>query len=411
MAEIIPFRGLLYDTNRVRIEDVVAPPYDIISPEYREALYMQSPFNVVRVDFGKDEPDDTQTNNKYTRARDFLDGWIRDGVVVRSGHPSFYVYEIRYSIEETQKRLLGFLCLVKIEEFGKGSVYPHECTHAKPKQDRLNLMRSCHANTSPIFALYKSSGRRIAEVLSAVTRTDPYISATDISGDVHRLWQIDHRDSIEAIMGEMRDKAIFIADGHHRYETAFEFYRENSSQSTPAGSPPFGHVLMFLADMRDEGLTILPTHRLLRTIPPEMDSILSRSFKTQAVSDDFDIRKTLSGKPRSFGFFRRGSPTWQILSYDENVACDICDDLRQTDVIILHELILKKIADTAEIGYEMDVGRALDNVRSGAYRAAFFLNPTRVEDVERAALSSFRMPPKSTYFYPKLLTGLVMNKW
>jgi len=411
MAEIIPFRGLLYDTNRVRIEDVLAPPYDIISPEYREALYMQSPFNVVRVDFGKDEPDDTQTNNKYTRARDFLDGWIRDGVIMRSGHPSFYVYEIRYSIEETRKRLLGFLGLVKIEEFGKGSVYPHECTHAKPKQDRLNLMRSCHANTSPIFALYKSSGRRIAEVLSAVTETDPYISAKDISGDVHRLWQIDHRDSIELIVGEMRDKAIYIADGHHRYETAFEFYRENSSQSTPAGSPPFGYVLMFLADMRDEGLTILPTHRLLRTIPPDMDSILSRYFKTQAVSDDFDIRKTLSGKPRSFGFFRRGSPTWQILSYDENMACDICDDLRQTDVIILHELILKKIADTSEIGYEMDVRRALEHVRSGAYRAAFFLNPTRVEDVERAALSSFRMPPKSTYFYPKLLTGLVMNKW
>jgi uncharacterized protein (DUF1015 family) len=248
-------------------------------------------------------------------------------------------------------------------------------------------------------------------MLSAVTMTEPYISATDISGDVHRLWQVDHGDSIEVIIGEMRDKAIFIADGHHRYETAFEFYREKSLQGTPASSAPFGHVLMFLSDMRHEGLTILPTHRLLKTIPQDMDRVLSRYFKTQAVSDDFDIRKILSGKQRSFGFFRRGSPVWQILSYDENIVCDICNDLRQTDVIILHELILKKIADTTEIGYEMDVGRALDNVRSGAYRAAFFLNPTRVEDVERAALSSFRMPPKSTYFYPKLLTGLVMNKW
>lgn len=411
MAEIIPFRGLLYDTSRVRIEDVLAPPYDIISPEYREALYMQNPFNIVRVDFGMEEPGDDEMNNKYTRARYYLDEWMRAGVMVRSERPSFYVYEVNYRIDAVRKRLLGFLGLVKLEELGKGNVYPHECTHSKPKRDRLSLMRSCEANTSPIFSLYKGPCRRTADILSAVTLTEPYISATDISGDIHRLWHIDDEGNIGSIREEMRDRAIFIADGHHRYETALEFYREASLRDDLSGSQPSAHVLMFLADMLDEGLTILPTHRLLKKLPRDIDSILARYFKTRTVSDDFDIRKILSGKERSVGFFRRGNPTWQILSYRDEDVHEISDDLRRTDVVILHELVLKKIADTTEIGYEMDIGRALRNVQNGEYSAAFFLNPTRVEDVEKAALSLFRMPPKSTYFYPKLLTGLVINKW
>jgi uncharacterized protein (DUF1015 family) len=411
MAEIIPFNGILYDTEKVQVEDVLAPPYDIITPEYREALYMQSPYNIVRIDFGKEEPGDGEVRNKYTRARAYLDAWMKEGIFHRSSKPSFYAYEIGYGMEGIRKRLLGFLGLVKLEELGKGSVYPHECTHSKPKLDRLNLMRACDANTSPIFALYKSSNDRIAGILSNIFNAKPSIEAADISGDVHRLWQIDHDEDIQAIRHELLDKAIFIADGHHRYETAYEFYRERSLFKSPTSDCPFDHVLMFLSDMLDEGLTILPTHRLLKTIPGDIESILSKYFSTEIITQDFDIRKILSGKKRAFGFFRKGNTGWQILTYKDADVCEICDDLRQTDVIILHELVLKKIADTTEIGYEMDVKRALDRVNNGEYRAAFFLNPTRVEDVEKAALSSFRMPPKSTYFYPKLLTGLVINRW
>ena len=411
MAEIIPFNGILYDTEKVQVEDVLAPPYDIITPEYREALYMQSPYNVVRIDFGKEEPGDGEIRNKYTRARAYLDAWMKEGIFHRSSKPSFYAYEIGYEMEGIRKRLLGFLGLVKLEELGKGSVYPHECTHSKPKLDRLNLMKACDANTSPIFALYKSSNDRIARILSNIFNAKPSIEAADISGDVHRLWQIDHDGDIQAIRHELLDKAIFIADGHHRYETAYEFYRERSLLKSPTSDCPFDHVLMFLSDMLDEGLTILPTHRLLKTIPGDIESILSKYFSTEIITQDFDIRKILSGKKRAFGFFQKGNTGWKILTYKDADVCEICDDLRQTDVIILHELVLKKIADTTEIGYEMDVKRALDRVNNGDYRAAFFLNPTRVEDVEKAALSSFRMPPKSTYFYPKLLTGLVINRW
>jgi uncharacterized protein (DUF1015 family) len=411
MAKIIPFRGILYNVFRVSMEDVLAPPYDIISPEYREALYMQSPYNIVRIDFGKEKQGDNEHENKYTRAREYLDTWIKEGVFIRSEKPSFYVYGMSYTIHGLRKRLLGFLGLVKLEELGKGSIYPHECTHSKPKQDRLNLMRSCEANTSPIFSLYKSSEGKISDILSKVSMRKPYIESADIAGDVHRIWQIDDSEEIEIIKKELQDKAVFIADGHHRYETAFEFYKEMSARETSTNTRPFDHVLMFLANMLNEGITILPTHRLLKEIPENMDGMLSEYFEIEPVHNDLDIRKGLSDKSRVFGFFLRGNDTWHILTYKGGNLSEIHPDLREIDVIILHELILKKILHTSEIGYEMDINRALDKVKSGEFSAAFFLNPTRVEDVEKSALSLIRMPPKSTYFYPKLLTGLVINKW
>ena len=411
MAKIIPFRGILYNVSRVSAEDVLAPPYDIITPEYREALYMQSPYNIVRIDFGKEKTGDNETDNKYTRARKYLDTWLEEGVLIRSEKPSIYAYEMSYTINGARKRLLGFLGLVKLEELGKGSIYPHECTYSKPKQDRLNLMKSCKSNTSPIFSLYKSPEGRISNILTKVSTTKPYMESVNIAGDLHRLWQIDDAGEIEMIRQELEDKAIFIADGHHRYETAFEYYKETSAKETPTSAGPFDHVLMFLANMVDEGLTILPTHRLLKEIPGNIDTVLSEFFEVENVEDDFRIGKKLSGKKRVFGFFRRGDDIWHVLKYKGGDLSEIHPDLRDIDVIVLHELVLRKILKTAEIGYEMDIQRALEKVRSGEFDAAFFLNPTRVEDVEKAALSSVRMPPKSTYFYPKLLTGLVINKW
>jgi len=411
MAKIIPLKGLLYNVSRVSVEDVLAPPYDIITPEYREALYMQSPYNIVRIDFGKEEKEDNETENKYTRAGGYLDAWIKEGVFIRSEKPSFYAYEMSYAIDGVKKHLLGLLGLVKLEELGKGSIYPHECTHSKPKQDRLNLMRSCGANTSPIFSLYKSSEGRISGILSKVSAAKPYIESADITGDVHRLWQINDTEWIETIKQELEDKAVFIADGHHRYETAFELYKEMSAIESPTSARPFDHVLMFLANMLDEGITILPTHRLLKKIPEDMNEVLSECFEIEYVKNDLDIKKRLSGGEHVFGFLQTGSNVWSLLKYKSGNLSEVLPDLREIDVVILHELILKKILNTTEIGYEMDVNKAIDKVKNGEFSAAFFLNPTRVEDVERSALSSVRMPPKSTYFYPKLMTGLVMNKW
>jgi len=412
MAEIIPFRGLLYDVSKVSIEDVLAPPYDIITPEWRESLYKKSPHNVVRIDFGEEKPGDNETENKYTRAKKCFDVWIKDGVLGRSDKPSFYAYEMIYTIHEMRKRTLGFLCLVKLEDLGKGSIYPHECTHSRPKQDRLNLLEACEANTSPIFSLYKSSADGISNILSGITLTRPHLQAADMSGNLHRLWQIDRTEEIKIIKQELADKSVFIADGHHRYETSFEYSRASSvKKATSSDRKPYDYTLMFLANMMDEGITILPTHRLIREIPGNIHGTLSRYFEIETIANDFDIRKRLSNRKNAFGFFRTREKVWHILTYRGRNLSEVHPDLKEIDVIILHELIFKKILVDSEIGYEMDIAKALEQVNKGEYAAAFFLNPTRVEDVEKSAHSSMRMPPKSTYFYPKLLTGLVLNKW
>jgi uncharacterized protein (DUF1015 family) len=412
MAEIIPFRGLLYDVSRVSIEDVLAPPYDIITPEWRESLYAKSPHNIVRIDIGREEPGDNETENKYTRAKRWFNVWIKDGVLTRSRKPSFYAYEIIYTIDGVRKRLPGFLGLVKLEELGKGSIYPHECTHSNPKRDRLSLLEACEANTSPIFSLYKSSADGISRILSRITLTRPYLQAADISGNLHRLWQIDRTEEIETIKQELADKAVLIADGHHRYETSFEYQREMSAKKASSSHrKSYDYTLMFLANLMDEGITILPTHRLIKKIPKEIHGMISRYFEVETVANDFDIRTRLSGRKNVFGFFRKQEKVWHILTYRGGNLSEVRPDRRGIDVITLHEMIFKKILLNAEIDYEMDVAKALDRVNHGEYEAAFFLNPTRIEDVEISALSSMRMPPKSTYFYPKLLTGLVLNQW
>lgn len=412
MAEIIPFRGFLYDTSKVSLGDVVAPPYDVITNEGRELLYQRNPYNIVRVDFGKEEPGDGERENKYFRARRYLDAWIKAGVLRRSDKPSIYAYEMMYTLQGTQKRLLGFLCLVKLEELGKGSIYPHECTHANPKQDRLNLLKACKANTSPIFSLFRSQGDGISKILSRSTFEMPLLEATDSSGNLHRLWAIDEIESVEIVKQELSDKTIFIADGHHRYETSLEYRRVMSAKKTSdSDENPFDYTLMFLANLQDEGLTILPTHRLIKHIPNDIHERISKYFEIETITRDFDIRKRLSRRKNAFGFFRRQEKAWRILTYRGQNLSNILPEVRKIDVFILHELIFKKILSNAEIGYEMDIPKVLDLVNHGAYEAAFFLNATRVEDVERSALSSLRMPPKSTYFYPKLLTGLILHKW
>lgn len=412
MAEIIPFRGFLYNVSKISIEEVLAPPYDIITPEWQESLYQKSPYNIVRIDFGKEESGDHETENRYIRAKRYLNQWVREGILIQSDQPSFYAYEIIYHLYGHRKHLVGLLGLVKLEELGKGTIYPHECTHSNPKQDRLNLLRVCEANTSPIFSLYKSSDNRISGILSQITLTKPYLQATDFSGNLHRLWQIDSKGNIELIQKELADKAVFIADGHHRYETSFEYWRAMStSERSSSDKKPYDYTLMFLANMMDEGITILPTHRLVKEVPEDIEERLLRYFDTERVVSDFDIRGRLLGRKNAFGFFKKGERRWSILTYRGQDLSEIHPNVREIDVIILHEMIFKKILPDAEIGYEMDMTKAVDRVNQGEFGAAFFLNPTRVEDVEKAALSSMRMPPKSTYFYPKLLTGLVLNKW
>ncbi|HET6513854.1 MAG TPA: DUF1015 domain-containing protein [Thermodesulfovibrionales bacterium] len=405
MTEVIPFTGILYNASRVSGDDVVAPPYDIITPELRELLYQKSPYNIVRIDAGAEASGDHEGENKYLRAASFLKEWLSEGILVRSERPCFYAYEMSYQAPEGLRRTCGLFGLVRLEELGKG-VYPHEETHSKPKIDRFNLMAACEANTSPIFSLYNSPARMASGVIERVARREPYLHALDIQGASHRLWIIDNGEDIGIIRSDLAGKSIVIADGHHRYETALEYQR---LKGRTASSEPRDYVLMFLANIADGGLTILPTHRIVRYNEDNALEILSRRFEIESVPADDDITVLIGGRTQVFGFCRKGDSSQYLLRYTGGELKGIPPALKGLDVTILHELILKELLTVSAILYEMDASEARRRVRSGDYDAVFFVNPTRVEDVERVALSVTRMPPKSTYFYPKVMTGFVIN--
>lgn len=416
MAHIIPFKGLLYNPEKVSGDDVTAPPYDVITPDYKEVLYRKSPYNIVRIDFGKEMDGDNGAGNKYTRARDFLEQWVREGILVRDEDPSFYGYEIDYLYAGERKQLKGILALVKIEELGKG-IYPHEETHSKPKADRLNLMKSCFANISPIYSLYNSPDKIASTILSGLHEA-PFISGTDADGARHSIFKITDKSQIESIVAELYDKPIFIADGHHRYEVALEFKKEMESKEGPpqAGQPnsgPWDYVMMFLANMADEGITILPAHRLVRG--------LKENDIFEKLESEFDITRlpetvpdpralTFEGK-NVFGLYMDKGRHCYILKYKRDGLSDLPPALKCLDVVVLHELILGRDLGITDIAYEMDINEAVGRVRKGDFDGVFLLNPTGIGDVERVALSNLRMPPKSTYFYPKVLTGLVINSF
>ena len=412
MAEVVPFKGVLFNVPKVSKssgEELLAPPYDIITPEYQQELYDKSPYNIVRVDFGKKEPGDSEKENRYTRAKAFLECWIREEVLVRSSSPSLYAYEIAYAIKGVQQTLRGVLGLVRLEALGKGNIHPHEYTHSKPKKDRMDLMRYCEANVSPIFSLYNASEKKTSRLLAETSRTRSYIEAKDADGAVHRLWHIEDRTAVDTITAELQGKAIFIADGHHRYETALDYQKEMRKKEGHADGPrPYDYVLMFLANMADEGLTILPTHRLVKDLPHDVLDLLTADFEIQEMQESDDITATIAGKRDVYGLYAGGS-TWHCLSYKGEGIHGVPAALKDLDVTVLHDLIFKQLLDIETVSYEMDVQKSLQAVRSGEFKAAFFLNPTGVYDVERVALASLRMPPKSTYFYPKLMTGMVMH--
>ena len=411
MAEVVPFRGIFYNTAKVSGGEVMAPPYDIITPELRDALYRKSPYNIARIDSGMENPGDNETENKYLRAAGYLGGWMREGILLQSTDPCFYAYEMDYQAEGMRKRLRGFFGLVRLEELGKG-VYPHEETHSKPKVDRLRLLSACEANTSPIFSLYHSHGKKASGAVRRIVTTKPYIESEDSDGAVHRLWVMEEEGDLMAINNDLADKAIYIADGHHRYETALEYQRSMREKTGGlSGTEPFNYVLMFLTNIADGDITILPAHRIIRYPGKKILDLLSGYFETKTIPLEDDIIGVMRGKDQTLGLYQKGENHYHLLKYKGDGMKEMHPAVKGLDVTILHELILKGLLGVSSVQYEMDSSLAQRMVREGEYDAAFYLNPTRVEDVERVALSSMRMPPKSTYFYPKVMTGFIINSF
>jgi uncharacterized protein (DUF1015 family) len=405
MVDVMPFRGIRYGTGD--LAKVVAPPYDVISGEERDEYYSAHENNVVRLILGKEFPGDDQKNNRYTRAGEYLEIWIKSGVLKQDREPSIYIYEQEYCHREEKKILRGFIALVRIEE---GAILPHEETLSKPIADRLKFMRATNANLCPIYALYSDENKTLEPALEVKQKP-----AVDVKFDGirHKVWKVSDAAAIKKVKKEMKDKKLFIADGHHRYKTALAFRNESGMHD---------YVMMFLTNMDSGGITILPAHRVVRiSNTSKLENKIRRYFNSAVLkfgrkNKNAKIKEMLEEMERQdskhiFGMYSGGTEFRLLILKDEKILDRIIKgksrEWKRLDVAILHVLLLNR---EEKIEYVIDEKKAIQVIDEGRYNVAFFLNPTKVEQVKKIALANERMPGKATYFYPKLLTGLVLNK-
>ena len=416
MAEIEPLRALHYDLRKTGgLQNVVAPPYDVIDSEQRARLAARSPYNAVKIDLPTgDDP--------YEVAARTLAKWRADQVVVQDDTPALWALGQDYTGPDGQRRTRrGFLARVRVDEYGAGRIRPHERTHPGPKQDRLELTRATRANLSPIFSLFSDPAGAAWQALEPVTAGPPWGEATDDDGTVHRIWRVADQNAIARVKDALGDKELLIADGHHRYETARVYADEIG------GDGDHRYVLMYLVALEDPGLTVFPTHRLLKDLQPaQQDSLASairRDFDLQELDNTADLAppEARDGELR-MGYidshFRRPFMlTLKDASIADAALPQHAEPYRRLDTAVLEALILKgalqmtdeDIDHLAGLGYARDFVHALELIETAAYDAAFFMAPTPVERVRDVAATGESMPPKSTYFFPKVPSGLVFN--
>lgn len=423
MAEIRAFHALRYDVEKAgRIEDLACPPYDIISDEQREEFLARNPRNVIRLELPKGE-------DPYGGAGRTLAQWLDEGVLKTDMDPGLYIYEQEFLTQVDKgepRRLRGLICRVKLEEFAAGVVLPHEETLSKAKEDRFRLMEATNCNFSQIYALYQDQGHVTRKRLDHLAQTcAPRYNFSD--GLVtHRLWVVNDPEAIAAIQEDFAGRKLYIADGHHRYETALNYRRHLSEQGAlcPGGS----FVMMMLADMGDEGLVVFPTHRLVRGLAGfDCQAMLRQSeawFAVEPVNGREEAQRYLDAaySRGEHAFACYDGVKWHGLTLKdpavmEKLLPEASGAYRGLDVTILHTLVLEKLlgidkenmAAQKNLTYTRSAQEAVGSVDKGESCCCFLLNPTRVEEIGAVAACGEKMPQKSTYFYPKLITGLVMN--
>ena len=439
MATITPFRGFIFNEAIAGgIGNLVCPPYDIISPSEQQELYRKSPHNVVRLEFGLESPGDTADDNRYTRAAATLNEWLGKDVLSQSREEAFYIYEMEYKDGGRVRKLRGFICLVRIEEYEAGIVKPHETTLSGPKTDRLNLLRACRAGFSQIFSLVSDPKGTVAGVLGNVAGR-PQMEVMHGDGVVHRIWTMTDRTDLDAIAGALADQPIYIADGHHRYDTALNYRNERRKAAGAfTGQEGYNFVPMFLACIEDPGLTILPAHRALFNLadfhPRKFEEDLNRYFNIERIdftkktepADRRTVMETMEKRAdhaHVFGMRVKGEHSYYLLTLRdpadmERIIPDKSPAYRQLDVSILHHLIIDRLLgvrmETHKLGLNIEYIKSADDavkrVADDTAEVIFLMNPTKVTEVRDVAAAGERMPQKATYFYPKLLSGLVMYK-
>lgn len=436
MAEIRAFRAHRYDLGRVgALSDVIAPPYDVIDPALQQALYARSPYNVIRLILNCPEAGDADPNARYAGAGRTLRDWLHEGIVAQDSARALYVYHQEFEVEGQRCTRKGVLARVRLEPFGEGKIFPHEETMSGPKADRLKLMRATGMNLSPIFGLYPDEDRSVQGQLDAAVGRSLPLEATDHLGVVSRLWPVSDQQVVSAVTGLMGPRPIFIADGHHRYETALDYLagrREAGDVRDPEAAPNF--VLMMLVGMSDPGLVILPTHRLVGGLPDltaaELSKLLGVHFELEATGKGeagaraaWDLIEADGGQ-ELLGFGTVADGVWQVGRFRSPHLMAVLSPRhspawRGLAVSVLHELVLGKLLPEGlpakprfryvHLLREVTESVAGRDPEGHKCQLAVLVPPAAMQHVEQIAGNRERMPPKSTYFYPKLLSGLVFN--
>ena len=435
MAQIVPFAGIHFDPRRVPLADVIAPPYDVLSPAHQEALYAQNPANIVRLMLNKEQADDDETHNRYTRAAEFLEACLMDGTLVQDTEPAYYEYIqiFEHPLQPTQKveRRTLFVGL-KLEPYEKGIVLPHEETHPKAKADRLNLMRATHSNPEPIYGLYEDPTLSVAKSLDALRSAEPLLRAavpgkTGPEAEQHLLYR--YTDTcLQADLEEFfAARRVWIADGHHRYETGLNYRSEVRGGIEGGPALPADYLLVGLSAFEDPGLVVLPTHRLVKNVAQErMEQLalqLDRYFVVRplplAAARQW-IQEEVRGETR-FVALTQGSHYALTLRDPAQAQAAMqaghCAAWQHLDVTILQALVLdrtlgiswQELAHTPDVAYTRDAEEAVQKVLSGEFQLAFLLQNPTVTEVRDVAAAGDKMPQKSTFFYPKLWSGLLLR--
>jgi len=435
MPEIQPFRALRYDAGHVgALSDVVAPPYDVINASLQDQLYQKHPANVIRLILNRDEPGDDDAHNRYTRAARFLKNWRSEGVLQLDPDPALYVYHQIFDEAGRTLTRRGFMARIRLERFGEGKIYPHEETHASAKADRFKLTVACRANLSQIFGLYPDEGNAAQEILERAIEEKTPLEAVDHLGVIHRMWPVSDVRVIGEVAAALAARPMFIADGHHRYETACNYRDHLAAGQTLSASHPANFVLGMCVSMSDPGMIVLPTHRLFRGLPDWTSSQLVQRlgdcFETSLVGRGPEAAGgvweniELEDEQGILGFYTAADQQWVLAritpagqSRMAAVAADHGSDWQQLGVSILHRLVIETLLDAKQLPkaeYVHLVDELVDFLQCGdepgkPFPLAALVMPATVEHVRRISESQERMPAKSTYFYPKLLSGLVIN--
>ena len=406
MADVVPFHGLRYDESKAGpLADVISPPYDVISEADREVLYRRSPFNVVRIEEGKAEPGDDTATNKYSRAKAALEDWLTKGVLKVDSSPAFYLYDHYFVLGGQRIRRRGFLGALRLYQEGRGIVRPHERTFPKAKTDRLKLLRATRTNTSPVFGLYKDEKGELAKALEAWMVRGPARLVADarIGEERHLVWALDDRASTQKLTAGLKEQRVYIADGHHRYETGLAYLQEEIAATKIDFDEDTTHfTLAYLCALDDPGLRILGTHRIIRGADAAIDEIVPRSFDAAVVD-----RGALDDTQPGVVLVRDGAFT--VLTPKAGLdLSSMPESWRTLPVAQAEELLIEPARKLGgEVTYEHDVEKAIAAAHDGT--TAVLLRAVEAETLKKVADSWERLPQKTTYFYPKVPAGLVLR--